>query len=139
MKFGPERHVRKRHEFQGIQAQGRRVLTQNFVLIVARGPVPLAPSRLGITVTRRVGNSVRRSRIKRLVREAFRAAEGLVPPGFDVVVICRQDQPNLKSTDVLAEFRHSAKKLRKAIESLEATPLSSEAEPPRLTPRATPR
>lgn len=115
MKFGPERRVRKHPEFQEIQRSGRRVSTKNFVLIVARGGDPKAPSRLGITASKKVGNSVRRSRLKRLVREAYRACEGLVPPGHDVVVICKADAPELTATTVLGEWRSVSKKIQKAL------------------------
>lgn len=42
--------------------------------------------RLGLSVGRRVGNAVTRNRIKRLLREAFRLEQNLLPPGVDMVV-----------------------------------------------------
>lgn len=115
MKFGPERRIRKRPEFQAIQSDGRRVVTENFVLIVARAPDANAAPRLGITVTKRVGNSVRRNRIKRMVRAAFQQEEGVLPPGFDLVVICRKDTSSLSTIDVVAQLRDSEKRLKKQL------------------------
>jgi len=46
-----------------------------------------APGRLGITAPARVGNAVRRNRIRRLVREAYRTQPTLFPAGHDVVVL----------------------------------------------------
>jgi len=54
--------------------------------------VPAGVPRLGITVTRKVGNAVRRNRIKRLVREWFRTAESALG-AYDVVVIAKRDIP----------------------------------------------
>lgn len=86
------------------QDAGRRVHTPHFVLIVARGPEPSAPSRLGVTVTRKVGSSVRRNRVKRLVREAFRLDPELLPVGIDLVVIAKEGAPTLALADVQSEW-----------------------------------
>jgi len=42
--------------------------------------------RLGVTVTRKVGNAVRRNRLKRQVREIFRRHSASLNPGWDIVV-----------------------------------------------------
>jgi ribonuclease P protein component len=115
MKFPKERRIRKRPEFQAIQSQGRRVVTDNFVLIVARAPTVDAAPRLGITVTKRVGNSVRRNRLKRMIRAAFQLEQGVLPPGYDLVVICRKDTISLSTQDVVAQLRSSEKRLKKAL------------------------
>jgi len=58
----------------------------------ASGEVFSAPARLGITVTRKVGNAVRRNRIKRLVREWFRRCNAGLQ-GLDLVVIAKREIP----------------------------------------------
>ena len=59
--------------------------------------------RLGVTVSRRVGGSVVRSRVKRLVREIFRRHRDLLPPG-DTVVIARSGAGTLSYWEVLDEL-----------------------------------
>lgn len=44
-------------------------------------------ARLGLSVGRRVGSAVRRTRVKRLVREAFRLEQRALPAGLDLVVV----------------------------------------------------
>ena len=65
-----EARVRKRREFLQIQNAGRRVATRHFLVVYACSGD--GPPRLGITVTKKIGNAVARNRIKRAVREAFR-------------------------------------------------------------------
>ena len=120
MKFPKQRHVRKRPEFQEIQRQGRRVSTNHFVWIIARNPDPEHPSRLGITASKKFGNSVRRSRVKRVVREAFRQLQGMLPLGHDLVVICRSEPPELSTTQVVREWRASQKRIDKVLRQLQA-------------------
>jgi ribonuclease P protein component len=102
--FPRERRLRARREFVAAQESGRRVHTAHFVLIVAPGPNVAAPSRLGVTVTKKVGSAVRRNRVKRLVREAFRLCPDLVPTGIDLVVIAKDGAPTLGLADVQSEW-----------------------------------
>ena len=51
--------------------------------------------RLGITVTKKVGNAVVRNRLKRLIREFFRRNKVLFPAGYDVVVMAKKNIPPL--------------------------------------------
>ncbi len=57
-----------------------------------------------MTVTRKVGSSVRRNRVKRLVREAFRLDPELLPHGIDLVVIAKDGAPTLALADVQQEW-----------------------------------
>lgn len=65
--------------------------SRSFVLLVAdqRPSAPDAAPRLGLTVSRRVGGAVVRTRIKRRLREWFRRHRELIPPGKDLVIIAR--------------------------------------------------
>ncbi len=102
--FPKERRLRARREFVAAQESGRRVHTAHFVLVVAPGPNLSAPSRLGVTVTKKVGTAVRRNRVKRLVREAFRLCPDLLPLGVDLVVIAKDGAPELGLADVQGEW-----------------------------------
>ncbi|MBF0096112.1 MAG: ribonuclease P protein component [Magnetococcales bacterium] len=74
-------------EFKLVTSSGRK-LGGRFFLLFAR-QVPLERSRLGITVSRKVGNAVVRNRIKRHLREFFRRQRPLLQRGYDWVVIAR--------------------------------------------------
>jgi ribonuclease P protein component len=79
-------------------------VSKAFIVVVARRDEPGSP-RLGITASRRVGNSVARNRVKRRVREWFRKVRGSLDGPLDVLVIARQPATELafhELTDMLS-------------------------------------
>ncbi len=127
-RFPASLRLRKRPEFLCVQRRGRRVTTRHFVLALwQRDLTPGAETRLGITTSRHVGCAVVRSRLRRLVREAFRATRPLWPAGLDVVVIVREAEPGLSRDGVVQEWlaagsalARRAAEVRRAAESAEA-------------------
>jgi ribonuclease P protein component len=94
-----------------------RVSTQCFLLFAAdRFPTgSVGPARLGVTVSRRVGGSVVRSRVKRRIREWFRRDRALLPASRDVVVIARPSAAMLSQVEADRELGGGAERLRAAV------------------------
>jgi len=109
--YGRERRIRRRADFVRIQSQGERATTPHFVLLVAAQRDPSAASRLGLVVTKKVGNSVVRSSVKRVCRECFRLWPDLVPKGIDLVVIARPGADELGLAGVKKEWERAHAKL----------------------------
>ena len=75
------------------------------MLSVPRGSeAPGGASRLGVTVSRRVGGAVVRNRVKRRIREWFRARCEQPGPGLDLVVIARPSASRLEAREVAEEL-----------------------------------
>ena len=111
--FGPERRLKRRTDFLRVQSVGQRAMAAHFVLLVAAREPDGACARLGIVVTKKVGNSPERNRIKRLCRECFRTWPGLVPDGIDLVVIARDGAAELGLAEVRAEWERARPALLK--------------------------
>ncbi len=95
-----------------MQETGRRVSAAHFTFLVAPGE-----ARLGLVVSRKVGNAVARNRVKRLCRECFRTLSGFDFPGVDLVVIARAGAAGLGKAGVAQEWERARGALARAAEA----------------------
>ncbi len=91
--------LKKNEDFKKIYARGKSVVTPYLVLYFMRNGT--GQNRLGISVSKKVGNSVVRNRAKRLIREAFRLTPITLKSGLDMVLIARvrMNQADFKTTE----------------------------------------
>ncbi len=90
MKTGPFRksaRVRSRRDFLKVQDQGSKFSAD--CLLAAFSPRTDQLTRLGLTVSSKVGNAVVRNRIRRHLRELYRREQHSLPKGIDLVLIAR--------------------------------------------------
>jgi ribonuclease P protein component len=96
-------------EFQAVYAARDSVRSRCVVLCFVRNG--LKHSRLGVSVSRKYGNAVRRNRIKRVFRAAFRQCQHELPAGYDFVLIPRHGVEEYRTADVAAELRRAIPKI----------------------------
>lgn len=95
-RFGRRLRLRGRRNFAGVFR--RKCSAGNSELVVYVAPNNLEHARLGIIVSRKVGNAVARARVRRQIREFFRKAKQKIPAGYDYTCIAK---PNAKKEWVL--------------------------------------
>jgi len=102
--------LRKRREFRRVYDQGARVAASHLVVFALEVPHARS-SRLGVTVTKKVGGSVVRSRCKRRVRELFRRRVGRLCTTCDIVVNVRKGSAEVQFSTLEEEFTASLERL----------------------------
>ncbi len=109
LRLRPHQRLRDPRDFQRVYA-GQEALHGPTVVVFFRVN-GLAFSRLGVSVGRKHGNAVRRNRIKRVLREAFRLSQRLLPSGFDFVLIPRRQVKEYRTDEVRDVLLRLAAKL----------------------------
>ena len=69
-------------------------------------------TRIGITVSKKVGKAHQRNRVKRLVREAFRLNRCRLPKGLDVVLVAKKGTSSACYTDVESQLMRAVTELK---------------------------
>ena len=80
-------------DFEAVYRHGRSFATRYLVLYWFPREEPDGDPRLGLAVPKSLGSAVTRNRLKRQLREAWRASLGQVPPGRDYVLVARAGLP----------------------------------------------
>lgn len=96
--FKKEDRILKRSEFLEITRFGRKFQNDGFIVFIKPGKTD--GSRLGVTVTRKVGKAAQRNRIKRQVREFFRLNRQHLNQSWDINIVAKSKAADLSSKKV---------------------------------------
>lgn len=100
--------LQKNFQFRYVYNRGKSLANRHLVVYVIKNQRP--GNRLGISVSKKVGKSVVRSRVTRLIRESYRLMEDDIKPGFDIVVISRVMAKDSTFAEIQGSLRHLLKK-----------------------------
>ena len=107
--------IKKNSDFQYIYRNGKSYANRLLVMYVVRSGGEA--NSIGISVSKKVGNSVVRSRITRLLRESYRLSESKFLAGYDIVVIARASAKEATYKEVESALMHLLNK-QKLIKSV---------------------
>ena len=79
--------LKKNCQFKNVYSKGKSIANRLLVMYVL--PNDIDHNRIGISVSKKVGNSVVRNKVTRRIRESYRLAEGRPVTGNDIVIIAR--------------------------------------------------
>ncbi len=102
--FRRSERLSKPADFDRVYSDGQKIGSASLALFF--GPSPSEKTRVGISVSKKMGNAVTRNRIKRLLREAFRLNKHRLKRGYDLLFVARRGVRDMRFREVEAEVLH---------------------------------
>ena len=99
--------LKKYGDFQRVYKKGKSYANKYLIMYVLKQDTQ--ENRIGISVSKKVGNSVIRHRITRLIRESYRLQESKFQNGFDIVVIARASAKGKTYQEIESAMIHLGK------------------------------
>ncbi len=99
--------LKKNADFQNVYRNGKSYANKYLVMYVLENNKEI--NRLGISASKKVGNSVVRHRFARLVRESYRLHENIFNSGLDIVVVARKEASSVGYCEIESALLHLSK------------------------------
>lgn len=99
--------LKKNHQFQFVYRNGKSYANKYLVMYIMENG--LDKNRIGISVSKKVGNSVIRHRVTRLIRESYRLHEGVFNSGLDIVIVARAGAAIVGYSEIESALLHLVK------------------------------
>lgn len=96
--------IKKNKDFQKVYRTGKSYANRLLVMYVIKREG--ADTRIGISVSKKVGNSIVRHRVTRLLRESFRLNQNRVKTGLDIVVVARAAAKESEFKNIESAYLH---------------------------------
>jgi ribonuclease P protein component len=97
--------IRRSGDFRKVMSKGQKLRARHFIIRWSLNG--LDTTRLGLTVSKKVGNSCARNRVKRRLREYFRHNRRTLPSGVDLVIIATNGSSDLKTCEIFEELHEA--------------------------------
>ena len=99
--------LKKNQDFRNVYKNGRSCANKYLVMYILENNTD--KNRLGISASKKVGNSVIRHRFARLVRESYRLHENIFNSGLDIVVVARKNASLAGYAEIESALLHLSK------------------------------
>lgn len=98
--------LKKNKDFQNVYQNGKSYANRYLVMYVLKNGTKEEKNRIGISVSKKVGNSVVRHRLTRLIRESYRISEAHFQSGYDMVIVARVNAKGKSYSDMEGALLH---------------------------------
>ena len=99
--------LKKNSDFKNVYTRGKSYANRYLVMYMLEND--LGKNRIGISVSKKVGNSVVRHRITRLIRESYRLHENIFNSGLDIVIVARNSASRVGYSEIESALLHLGK------------------------------
>ncbi|MBC1332914.1 ribonuclease P protein component [Listeria booriae] len=97
--------IKKDDEFQRVFKKGKSFANRQFVIYILKRE-DLAHFRIGLSVSKKIGNAVVRNHIKRRIRQTFHELNEQIVPGHDYIIIARKPAANMDFHEIKKSLTH---------------------------------
>lgn len=112
--------LKRNKNFRRVYRKGKSTSTALLVLVYTRAREKKL--HVGLSVSKKIGNSVMRNRVKRRLRESFTPLIPCLKSGYDIIFIAREPVVQAKFTDIEKAMRKLLRKAALLIEEEEKSP-----------------
>lgn len=99
--------MKKNTNFKSVYKSGKSYANTYLIMYVLKNNMEV--NKIGVSVSKKVGNSVVRHRINRLVKESYRLNENMFNSGLDIIVIARAGAKGRNYLEINSALMHLAK------------------------------
>ena len=101
-----ENRLRKNTEFNRVYKFGKNYWNRNLVIYVCKRENESDPTRIGYTITKKIGNAVMRNKIRRRMKEIIRLNFHKIESGYDIIIIPKRNIVDLSYQDLESSMIH---------------------------------
>ncbi|OMP66395.1 ribonuclease P protein component [Domibacillus epiphyticus] len=116
--------IKKNDDFQTVFSKGKSFANRQFVVYMYKKEQNV-PFRIGLSVSKKIGNAVVRNRIKRYIRQSFTELKMDIRPGYDFIIIARKPAADMSCIEVKSSLTHVLK-LAKALKGKQSNKQNKE-------------
>jgi ribonuclease P protein component len=103
--------IKKNEDFQKVFKLGKSIANRQFVIYILQNPDE-REFRIGLSVSKKIGNAVTRNRVKRLIRQVFSEEKQRIVSGKEFIVIARKPAADMNYHEVKSSLNHLFRKAK---------------------------